>query len=447
MQISQLSAAEIARRVNLGELSAEAVIRATFERIAETESRIRAWVALDLEHALTQAREIDSKILRGEFGGGLAGVPIGVKDVINTVVLPTRMGSKLWAGHYAGNDARIVAHLKWEGGIVAGKTETAEFAVHEPGPTRNPHDLARTPGTSSSGSAAAVAVGAVPVALGTQTAGSLIRPASFCGIYAFKPTFGWLPRTGVLKTTDTLDQLGFMARYPGDLRTLFEMGRVKGRDHVLKEERLAGFERRKRWRVGLCKTHLWSHVPVYARDEFERFSVALASNGVDVVSVDLPPDFKQAHEIHGQIYNSDLSYYFKHEAACDPESLSVQLREIIRLGGLVSPDQYKTALDRQKSLVSQFETFTLDAKLDAVISLSSNGEAPTEEPIPFADPCAIYTMCGVPTIGLPVCTAPSGLPFGIQLSGRKYSDRVLLDLVDHLTDRELLQPAKLALIN
>lgn len=443
-ELNLLSANEIGRLVSAGDVSAERVAGACYRRIETLEGRIHAWIALDRDYVLEQAHAIDRRVRVGEKAGYLAGVPVGVKDVINTQVFPTRMGSPIWEKHHAGNDARIVSHLRWEGVIVAGKTVTAEFAVHEPGPTHNPHNLERTPGTSSSGSAAAVAAAMVPVALGTQTAGSLIRPASFCGVYAFKPTFGWLPRTGVLKTTDTLDQLGFHARYVTDMRPLFEASRVRDRDHVLKEEKYARYPDKSVWRIGLVRTHLWKHAPAYAQDALVRFANDLRSNHIELVEVDLPAVFEQVHDIHGRIYDSDLSYYFKREMNLDPLSLSEQLRSIINQGEKVTPDSYRAALQEQSALAAELDGLCERLGLDILLSLSSNGEAPITEPIPFRDPCVIYTMCGMPTMNLPVFTGPSNLPFGAQVAARKYADRVLLSFAEHLAAEGVLHPATVA---
>lgn len=442
--IITLSATEIARLVAAGDLSAETIVEVYYRRIAQVDGRVGAWVSLNREYAIEQAQSVDNQVRIGGSAGSLAGVPFGVKDVINTVVLPTKMGSPIWERHNAGNDARVVSHLRWEGAVVAGKTVTAEFAVHEPGRTRNPHDLLRTPGTSSSGSAAAVATAMVPFALGTQTSGSLIRPASFCGIYAFKPTFGWVPRTGVLKTTDTLDQIGFHARHVVDLRLLFEVARVKGRDHVLKERLLKRFPDKKKWRVGLLKTHLWHHAPQYAQEALVGFANDLRSRCVEVVETRLPDGFDTAHEIHGRIYDSDLSYYFRKEACIDPEQMSVQLRAIVDNGKRISPETYRIALEQQVNLSEKLDNLFDEKGLDILLSLSSNGEAPAQEPIPFRDPCAIFTMCGVPTMSLPVFRSPRGLPFGAQVTGRKYSDYVLLSFVEHLASEEVLNSAAIA---
>jgi len=443
-EIIALGVRELAQHVASGTLTASDVARAFLARIDAVEDRIHAWESLDRAYVTAQAEDIDRRIAAGEAPGALAGVPLGIKDVINTLVLPTCMGSPLWKDHAAGNDARIVAQLRWAGAVVLGKTVTAEFAVHEPGPTRNPHHLGRTPGTSSMGSAAAVAAAMAPAALGTQTAGSLIRPASFCGVYAFKPTFGWLPRTGVLKTTDTLDQIGFHARCAGDLRPLFEAGRVGGRDHPLKEEQLARFPEKRAWRVGLAKTPHWDEAPAYARNALAQFGERVRRERIELVMVELPPSFREAHAVHGTIYDCDLSYYFRNEMHIDESQLSAQLREIISRGRAIPGEAYREALRRQAALVHELDEFFERERLDALLSLSSYGEAPVVEPVPFCDPCALFTLCAVPALNLPVFTGPTGLPFGAQLVGRKYADRLLLGFVEHLAAAEILGPSKIA---
>ena len=204
---NELTVTEAGEKVRSGELSAVEWCESCIAQVERCEADIHAWVQFEPELALRQAREIDEKRRAGTFDDPLWGAPFGVKDVFNTAELPTCMGSPIWEGFTPGNDARVVAHLRWAGGVMFGKTVTAEFAVHHPGPTVNPHNPDYSPGTSSSGSAAAVASMMVPLALGTQTAGSTIRPASYCGVYGFKPSFGVVPRTGILKTLDTLDHV------------------------------------------------------------------------------------------------------------------------------------------------------------------------------------------------------------------------------------------------
>jgi Asp-tRNA(Asn)/Glu-tRNA(Gln) amidotransferase A subunit family amidase len=222
----EMTAVDAATALGKGQMSVRELVDSCLARIEELEPRIGAWACTDPDLARSRADELDARKKVGSGGAGpLFGLPIGVKDVFNTARFPTAMGSPIWNGFTPGNDARVVSDLELADAVIMGKTVTAEFAVHYPGKTVNPYDYERSPGTSSSGSAAAVACQMVPLALGTQTAGSTIRPASFTGIYGYKPTFGLIPRTGILKTLDTLDHVTFFARCSADLRLVMDATR------------------------------------------------------------------------------------------------------------------------------------------------------------------------------------------------------------------------------
>src|ERR671937_316528 len=222
LSIADLSATEAARRIAQGALTSEEVVSACLERVRSRESQVQAWTFLDEEHALAQARAADERKRSGEPIGALHGVPIGIKDIIDTADMPTENGTVLHKGRTPRADAAVVAKLRAAGAIIMGKTVTTECAYFNPGKTRNPHNPEHTPGGSSSGSAAGVAAHMVPLALGSQTAGSVIRPASFCGVYGFKPTHGLIPRSGVLALSRTLDHIGLFARGIDDLALLAE---------------------------------------------------------------------------------------------------------------------------------------------------------------------------------------------------------------------------------
>lgn len=428
-----------------GDVTALGVVDSFLTRIKCVGNKVGAWAALDLEGVREEAAALDRKKSEGGGVGAMFGIPLGLKDIINTKGLPTRMGSPIWKDHHAGNDARVVAHLLWEDALVLGKTVTAEFAVHSPNGTKNPHCLTCTPGTSSSGSAAAVASGMAPAALGTQTAGSLIRPASFCGVYGYKPTFGWIPRTGILKTTDTLDQVGFHARDAHDLRLLFETTRVKGRNYYLKEKRLAENPAKKKWRVGVVASHVSEYAPDYAHIALDAFGKSIESSCIEVVKLSLPEKFSKSHSIHERIYDSDLAYYFRKEYKKHPELISDSLIEIIEHGLALSPEDYRVALAEQVDLQGQLDALFTERKLDVLLTLSSNGEAPQgEEPIPWMDSCLIWTMCGVPSASVPVFKGPNGMPYGAQFVSRKYGDHVLLGLIEHLREENVIEASQIA---
>lgn len=438
----RLGAVESARLVREKSVSAVELVTSCLDQIKKTDPRIHAWVHIDRPHMLGQAAAIDKKIALGQEGRKLAGVPVGVKDIFNTVDFPTEMGSPIWKNFTPGNDARVVSYLRWEDAVIAGKTVTAEFAVHTPGPTHNPHRHGYMTGTSSSGSAAAVASFMVPLALGTQTAGSTIRPASYCGVYGMKPSFGLLPRTGMLKTTDTLDTVGFFSRSVGDLELLLDTLRVKGRNfpyiYQAVDRRQSEGKNKQQWEVGVVTSSLqvWNKAEVYARDSLKRFASALSKlKGVKTQEVILPFEFNRAHQIHGVIYDKTLSYYFKDEFK-KKTLISAVMYDIIDRGQRITLDDYKHALDEQNLLSRTFARI-MD-KYDILLILSTGGEALKGlQSVDRPDSCLIWTLCGAPTISLPVFIGPSGLPFGAQLVGRRYGDYPLLSFASLLVQEGL----------
>lgn len=442
MDFTQLTATQLIARLRAGDCTAVDATRAALAQIERLNPAIRAWIHVAPELALRQAEAADRKLAEGK-GGALCGVPIGVKDIFNTADMPTQMGSPIWEGFTPGNDARVVHYLRMADAVLPGKTVTAEFAVHAPGPTRNPHNPEHMPGTSSSGSAAATAAGMVPLALGTQTAGSIIRPASYCGVYGFKPSFGLLPRTGMLKTTDSLDTVGFFARAVEDLALLFEIVRVHGMDYPISHAALNDPKRREKgaspWRVGLLRGPKWENAEPYARQALEDFGRRLAAvPEVEVEEMTMPASFGRAHEIHATIYDRTLAYYFKEEFAAQT-LVSPIMYDIVQRGNRLTLDQYKAALAAQNTLARECDEF-LDGRYDIVIDLSTGGEAPKGlDSTDRLDNCLIWTLCGVPAINLPVFTGPLGLPFGAQIFARRYNDYLLLNFARHLRTHGLVQ--------
>ncbi|MFM7533351.1 MAG: amidase [Rubrivivax sp.] len=408
---------------------------------ARTEPACQAWVCFDPDRLFKGADETAQRLARGEPVRLLEGIPVGVKDIFNTADFPTQMGSPLWAGFRPGNDARSVFHVKRAGGLVPGKTVTAEFAVHTLGKTLNPWARDRTPGTSSSGSAVAVAVGAVPAALGTQTAGSIIRPASFCGVWGMKPSFGLIPRTGMLKTTDSLDTVGFFAGHASDLRPLLDALRVHGRDYPLSERALSDEirqhpARNRPWRVGVVRPHVWQHAPAYARQALAAWLERLGRDGrYELHEAELAPSMQESHAVHATIYNRALAYYFKEEYR-KAELVSPVMRELIEAGNQVSPQQYVQALDRQVALAREMENFM--QRVDLIVTLSTAGEAPLRGVEEHPDSALMWTLTQLPSISAPVFRSPRGLPFGLQLVARRYNDPMLIDFIQEAVQRGLL---------
>lgn len=435
MDLCSLGAAQGAHLVRQGKLSPVEWTKACLQRIHRLDPSLHAWAHLDDAAALRQAQAVADRLSAGDDVGPLAGVPVGVKDIFNTIDMPTQMGSPLWKGFTPGNDARVVFALRQAGAIVAGKTVTAEFAVHAPGPTRNPHNPEHAPGTSSSGSAVAVATGMVPVALGTQTAGSILRPASYCGVYGYKPSFGLLPRTGMLKTTDSLDTVGFFSRTPQDLRLLLEVLRVRGPDYPLSNAAFSDAARQSKgsrpWRIAVAEHPKSGLQAPYATAALQSFIGAVGkAPGFTVESVTLPASVAEAHATHATIYDRTLAYYFQNEFK-QHSLISPIMYEIIQRGNQLTLEDYRRALDDQHRIAKDIDHFM--QSFDAFLTLSTAGQAPrglTSPDVP--DSCLIWTLAHTPSVNVPAFRGPDGLPFGAQLVSRRFNDGLLMSLVEDL---------------
>jgi Asp-tRNA(Asn)/Glu-tRNA(Gln) amidotransferase A subunit family amidase len=424
-----LSAPQIAAAVRDGRLTSQALVESHLERIEAREPEVQAWAFLDPEHALRQAKAADAWRKHGRPLGPLHGVPVGVKDIIDTADMPTRNGTVLHAGRQPREDATVVSLLRAAGAVILGKTVTTELAVYGPDKTRNPHRLAHTPGGSSSGSAAAVADGMVPLAIGTQTNGSVIRPASFCGVYGFKPSHGLIPRTGVLAQSAPLDTVGVMAADLEGLAFLAEplmafdakdpASRPRARPALLEVLRTAPPAPP---RLGFVCQPVWDQADPDTRAGFAELVEALDGH---VEKVGLPAGFEQAIELHRTIMLADLAKSFAREYERGREQLSARLREMIEEGQEVRAVDYNRALEQVPALNAGLAQ--LLSHYDALLTPAAPGEAPeglgsTGSPV-F---CTIWTLCGTPALTLPLLTGASGLPIGVQLVGEKNDDARLL---------------------
>lgn len=398
-----IAAAEAIARLERGELSAEGLVRDCLSRIAEREPVVQAWESIDAEAALREARRIDG--LREK--PALHGLPLGVKDLIDTKDLPTAYGSPIHRGHRPAEDAACVRRLREAGGIVLGKTVTTEFAVYSPGKTRNPRDPSRTPGGSSSGSAAAVADGMVPVALGTQTAASIIRPASFCGVIGFKPTHGLLPLEGVHPLAPSLDTLGFFVRQIEDARVL--LGVLSGRAVAQSDKG--------RPLLGFCRTEAWPHATPQTQQAVES-----AARRAGAKEIELGPAF--AGLIDAQIAIMGAEAY--EALRTKPQmQLSPRLRQFLQDGAKVSPERLRAAHRRAEQARREIDAIFED--VDALLTPAVVGEAPegldaTGDPI-FS---RLWTLLGTPCLSLPVLSGPAGLPLGLQVVGPRSGEPRLL---------------------
>ncbi|MDP3564051.1 MAG: amidase [Methanoregula sp.] len=436
-----LSIASILEGYRKGTLTPLDVAEICISQVRKTEDRSLAWESFSEEILRRQAKAVFSGMQNNMPVRPLEGIPVGIKDIFNTSEFPTQMGSPLWKGFTPGNDARLVYYLKQAGAVIPGKTVTAEFAVHTPGKTLNPHDPARTPGTSSSGSAAAVALGMVPAALGTQTAGSIVRPASFCGVYGSKPSFGLLPRTGSLKTTDSLDTPGFFTLHCSDLERLFNVLRVHGSNYPISN---AAFEDKKRqnkpksrpWKVAFVRTHTWDNAFPYAKKAIASWISRLAEEkDITVTETDLPECMAESHRVHATIYNKTLSYYFKEEFKQN-QLVSEIMNDLIVQGNSLSVTEYLSALKEQVQLESEMDLFMKD--FDIMISLSTAGEAPLRDEVERPDPALIWTLTHLAVVSAPLFVSPGGLPFGAQIVARRYNDPLLFKFCRTLNERGLI---------
>jgi Asp-tRNA(Asn)/Glu-tRNA(Gln) amidotransferase A subunit family amidase len=406
-----MSAAEARAAMAAGRLSPVALMESCLGRIAEREKAVQAFAWLEPARALAAAAKAD-------VSRPLGGLPIGVKDVIDTADYPTSYGSPIWAGFRPRGDAACVAWAKAAGAVVAGKTVTTEFAVRSPGPTRNPANLAHTPGGSSSGSAAAVADGMVPLAFGTQTAGSIIRPAAYCGIVGYKPTYGMISRIGMKIMADSLDTMGVMARTVADC-ALFA-GALTGRDMGDPGKATGAAPR-----VGLCRSPSWPGAAPETVALMERAASALAKAGATVSERELPAPYAALEQAHPAIMNIESARSIGWELTTQHALVSPVLRERLEPALAEPPEVLDQALATARGCIEAFPS-VLEG-LDVLITPSAPGEAP--EGIEWTgDPSFnyIWTTLRVPCVTVPVGTGPKGLPLGIQIVGRAGDDRAVL---------------------
>jgi Asp-tRNA(Asn)/Glu-tRNA(Gln) amidotransferase A subunit family amidase len=408
----ELTGAEAAAAIADHTLTSEALVAACLERIAAQEARVGAWEYLAPEQALAQARARDREPARGP----LHGVPIGIKDIIDTSDMPTSYGSPIYAGYQPVWDAACVALLRVAGAVILGKTVTTEFAMFTPGKTANPHNPAHTPGGSSSGSAAAVAAEMVPLALGSQTAGSIIRPASFCGVVGYKPTHGQFPVAGIKALSQTLDTLGGFARSVADL-ALLRAAMVGG------PARLPALERAPR--IGLCRTPQWPHATAASREALETAGQQLAAAGAEVRELELPAEFDNLVAAQETIQIFEGARCFTYELTRHRERLSPRLLELLAPAEHLSYAAYAEAVALAATCRRRLETvFTAH---DVLLVPSAPGEAPagleaTGNPL-FN---RMWTLLHTPAVNLPGQTGPNGLPVGVQVIGPLGMDDRLL---------------------
>jgi Asp-tRNA(Asn)/Glu-tRNA(Gln) amidotransferase A subunit family amidase len=398
-----------------GTLSARAYCESCLERVRASETTIKAWVALDQGRALAIAATRDVRDARG----ALHGIPVGIKDIFDTDDLPTEMGSPAFVGNRPARNAQLVERIVSAGGYALGKTATAEFAYMHPAETRNPWNPKHTPGGSSSGSAAAVAAGHVSIAVGTQTNGSVIRPAAFCGVVGFKPTLDTLPIQGVLPFSESLDTVGVFARSVADAAyftaCVAEPGMFTADVDALSRPPA----------VAVLPRFPWNSAEPGAAARLQATLRQLAAAGTTVKELDLPDEFDDAKQVHRTIMLYEGAREHAPRQAMHRRVLSPELNAAIDEGLAMSHHEYRNALARRAALAEM--ALDLFADCDAIASLPAPGAAPARLDI-TGDPsfCTLWTLLGFPAITLPTGLSEAGLPYGIQLAGPAHDDARLL---------------------
>ena len=432
-----LSASDAAKAIAEGKITSVELVRACLAHIEKVEPNVQAWTFLDPEYVLSQARAADEFRLSGAAIGALHGVPVGLKDIIDTADMPTENGSVLHAGRTPSRDAAVASMLRGAGAIVMGKTVTTEFATRTPGKTRNPHNPAHTPGGSSSGSAAAVAAGMVPLAVGSQTGGSVIRPASYCGVFGLKPTHGLIPRSGMFQLSRSLDHVGLFARTLEDLALGLEQ--VAGYDERDPDSRprprvpyraIAAEEPPLPATFAFVKTPRWSQV---APDAQEAFGELVEALGDRVEEVDLYEG--DAIEWQRIITDAEAAVNLDREWTTGRERLSPALRTRLERGRQVLARDYLQAAAAVSSLIAGY-TELFEQRYDAILTPAAPGTAP-EGLESTGDPMfnSVWTLCGMPAVTVPLMRGANGLPLGVQLVGPRHGDARLLRTARWLVER------------
>lgn len=438
-QPNSLSVQTVATKLKTGELSITELLQACLQRIQLREPQVNAWVYLDVDHAQDQAAQWEQAL--NQRGSQiletcpLLGIPVAVKDIFATLEMPTCWGTEIYHNRYLSYEAAIVSQLKSAGAIILGKTVTTALATATAGSTTNPHNIAHTPGGSSSGSAAAVADGMVPLAIGSQTMGSVLRPAAYCGVFGFKPSFGLISRYGMMPVSQMLDHVGVFARCLDDIQRLLTV-LVKpdvrdpdcqfSRQVVSFDESVANRSDHP-IRLGLVQTPHWQEVEDVAQSRLLQAVDVLRQANITVDLVSLPPEFDRYWSIVQKLcayglYQNHGALLMEYRDQCSP-----LLTSWLKRGQAISDDTYHKACqwrDRYRTLLTP--TF---AQYDAVISPVTTGPAPlglenTGSPIL----CGLWTLCGLPALNIPLGSTTNGLPLGCQLVGAFQSDRQLLNV-------------------
>ena len=409
---NKLSIADAHALMSAGKLTAVQLAEDSLARIEARESQVRAWVHIDADHVLAQARECD----RLQKKSALHGIPVGIKDIIDTCDMPAEYGSPIYAGHRPRADAACVAALRKAGAIIMGKTVTTEFAMRHPNKTHNPLNLAHTPGGSSSGSAAGVADFMMPLALGTQTGGSVLRPSSYCGVVGFKPSFNIINRAGVKPNSESLDTVGLIARSAADIALALP---------VITECAAPSITVPAKPRIAYCRTPEWPHAQPATIAAMESAAKKLAKAGARVTEFKLPELFNQLSDAHTVINDYEAYRALSFEIATARDKISTSIQPRLPKWATRTVAEYTAAQDLADDCRRMLRDVFVD--YDALLVPSAPGEAPkglsTTGEATFN---RIWTLLHVPAITVPAAKGPHGLPVGVQLAGAFGDDYRLL---------------------
>lgn len=419
----RLTATEALRLISSGQLQAETLAKACLNRIEQRDPDVRAWTHVDSDHVLHQARTRDAHKVRGP----LHGIPVGVKDTLFTQDMPTSYNSPHFQDFFPKIDAASVAVLRAAGTVILGKNDTVEFAVNgRRAATRNPHDLRHTPGGSSSGSAAAVADFQVPLSLGTQTGGSVIRPASYCGVYAMKPTWNAVPHEGSKVCAASMDTLGWYARSVDDLELLCDV-------FELCDDEPTRLDSLNCARIAVCRSPVWDQALPATRNALKQCVDVLRAAGAEVAELELDEPFGQLTEAHKTIMQSEMRSAFLAEKVLLGDALYPELKQILRNDRGLTRAAQREAYDLAAQCRVRFDR--LAAPFTAVLTPSTPGEAPRGlDDTGVATFNRIWTLLHTPCINLPGFVGPNELPVGLTLTGPRFSDRRLVAVARLMAD-------------
>ncbi|MBI51925.1 MAG: amidase [Chloroflexi bacterium] len=423
MSLNKLSIFELQSLIQKKEIKVSELVKDCISQISDRDEQVKAWVDFNSNDALKNAELIDNQ---DQLLGPLHGIPVGMKDIIDVSGISCSRGSIIYSNRIATTDAHIVSLIKGAGSFVLGKTITTEFASGNPNVTCNPHNLDYTPGGSSSGSAAAVADYMVPYAFGTQTAGSMIRPAAFCGIPAIKPSFGTISRAGLSYVADSLDTIGWFARDVRDLGIVYNA--LTGNDVRFDKDGDL-----KKLKIGICKTPDWDNAENLIQDLFEELEINLSQSNIQYDHVELPKEFSLLGEVQNRIMCKEMTFWLEDEWANHHSQLSAYIIERLDFGKTISSEQI--LLDNillehsRKKMTSLFDDY------DFIITPSAPGPAP-EGLLSTGNSVfnRMWTALHLPCVNIPIKKSENGLPIGVQIVGKFKNDATLLESAKFIQD-------------